>query len=118
MKIKNVSGEDLLVPWLGHRLVSKGQVVEVEEEQVYNFTQQSIWEPADEDAQNVHDEAEKVYAPLAEALAGEPLEVPARNATREAWATYVVAAGLAPDLESLDGKGRDQIRDEFSKEVI
>lgn len=54
MKIKNVSGEDRLVPALGGRLVAAGQVVEVAEDAVFGFTQQSIWEPHDAEARKVH----------------------------------------------------------------
>lgn len=117
MKIKNVSGEDLLVPWLGGRLVSKGQVVEVREDEVYAFTQQTNWEPADDEAQAAHDEGQERYAPLAEALT-EPPERPAGNATRDEWAAYAVAAGYVPDLAALDGIGRDEIRDTYTTEGV
>lgn len=57
MKIKNTSGEDLLVPWLGGRLVIAGAVVEVPADTVTAYTQQeSTWAPADDEAQALHDE--------------------------------------------------------------
>lgn len=55
MKIKNTSGEDRMVPWL-NRLVMAGQVVEVNGEDVWAFTQQAqTWAPADDEAQVEHD---------------------------------------------------------------
>lgn len=43
-KIKNVSGEDLLVPGLGGRLVLAGAVVEVPDEEAESYTcQESNW---------------------------------------------------------------------------
>lgn len=57
-KIRNVSGNDLVVPSLGGRLVLAGQIVEVDDEAVYGFTQQAPnWEPADDATQAVHDAA-------------------------------------------------------------
>lgn len=58
MKIKNTSGLDLIVPWLGGRLVMAGQVVDVPEGDVWAYTQQSGWAPADDEAQAVHDAAD------------------------------------------------------------
>jgi hypothetical protein len=47
-KIKNVSGEDLLVPGLGGRLVIAGAVVEVPDEVAESYTcQPPNWAPAD-----------------------------------------------------------------------
>lgn len=37
-KIKNVSGEDLLVPGLGGRLVLAGEVVEVNDDEAESYT--------------------------------------------------------------------------------
>jgi len=43
-KVKNVSGSDLLVPWLGGRLVLAGAVVDVPDEDVESYTcQESNW---------------------------------------------------------------------------
>lgn len=57
MKIKNVSGTDLTVPWLGGRLVVDEQEVPVPEGKVFAFTQQEqTWAPADDEAQAEHDE--------------------------------------------------------------
>ena len=66
-KIRNVSGEDRFVPSLS-RLVMDGQVIEVDPEQVYAFTQSAIWEAVDKAAQTADLEAEADYqARLAEA---------------------------------------------------
>lgn len=47
-KIKNVSGEDLLVPGLGDRLVIAGAVVEVPDEVADSYTcQKSTWASAE-----------------------------------------------------------------------
>lgn len=62
-KIRNVSGEDRIVPALGGRLVVAGQVVDVPADEVFGFTQQSIWEAADADAQAVHDDADAARNP-------------------------------------------------------
>lgn len=65
-KIRNISGQDLIVPSLGGRLVLAGQVVELEADQVYGFTVQGPnWEPVDKQAKAVHDEADAVAAPPA-----------------------------------------------------
>jgi hypothetical protein len=56
-KIKNISGEDRNVPWLGGRLVLAGAVVEVAPDQVTAFTQQEgTWAPADKQAETLHEE--------------------------------------------------------------
>ena len=91
-KIRNVSGQDLLVPWLGNRLVFAGQVVDVEDAHPYTV-QASTWAPADDDARSQ--------------------TFPARNASRDEWAAFVVSTGRATEDE-LDGMGRDQIRDTYS----
>lgn len=57
--IKNVSGEDLIVPALGDRLVSAGQEVDVHPDDVWAFTQQSIWEPVGKPAKDAHTKGEK-----------------------------------------------------------
>lgn len=60
-KIRNISGEDRVVPWLDNRLVAKGAVVEVPKDDVYAYTQQAgVWEPGDKEAQGLHDAARKV----------------------------------------------------------
>lgn len=57
-KIKNVSGEDRLVPGLGGRLVVAGAVVEVPDEDTYSYTCQTTnWSPADKAAEKAHDAA-------------------------------------------------------------
>lgn len=48
-KVKNVSGEDRLVPALGDRLVLAGQVVEVPDEVAETYTCQTAnWQAADD----------------------------------------------------------------------
>ena len=59
-KIRNVSGEELYVPSLS-RLVQSGQVVEVDPERVYAFTQSAIWEAVDKEAKAAELEAEADY---------------------------------------------------------
>ena len=45
MKIKNVSGEDRIVPALGDRLVLAGQVIDVPDKTVEGFTcQTTTWQ--------------------------------------------------------------------------
>ena len=57
-KIKNVSGEDRLVPGLGGRLVLAGAVVEVPDEDALAYTcQETNWAPADKAAHKAHDAA-------------------------------------------------------------
>ena len=60
-KIKNVSGDDLIVPWLGDRLVLAGAVVEVPEEDVYASTQTVLWAPADKPSKEAHQAADEAY---------------------------------------------------------
>ena len=103
--IKNVSGEDRIVPYLDGRLVLAGQEVEVAEGDVFAFTcQPTNWAPADSAAQSEHDEQAK------------PSGEPAGNAAREKWAAYVVRAGLASEAEIVD-MSRDEIRDNYKAEV-
>jgi hypothetical protein len=73
-KIKNVSGEDRTVPWLGGRLVLAGAVVEVEADQVTAFTQQEqTWAPSDKEAQKLHDDMLKGIAELRSGESGTPI---------------------------------------------
>lgn len=103
--IKNVSGEDRIVPYLDGRLVLAGQEVEVGEGDVFAFTcQPANWEPADAAARAEHDDEVK------------PAGEPAGNAAREKWAAYVVRAGLASEAEIAD-MSRDEIRDHYRAEV-
>lgn len=65
-KIKNVSGEDRLVPGLGGRLVLAGAVVEVPDEDAFSYTcQEANWSPADKAAQKAHDAAAPSPEPAA-----------------------------------------------------
>lgn len=98
--IRNVSGEPRDVPWEG-KTVDDGEVLTVPVEDVWAYTQQDIWEPADDVAQAAHDEA--------------GARRPRGNATREEWLRWVVAKGLAAegDVEDLT---RDQLRDTYGQE--
>ena len=112
-KIKNVSGEDLVVPWLGGRLVVAGQAVEVPDDEVYAYTQQtSTWAPGDEAAEKAHDDAHAEYLAQLSPVEQVTAEPPAGNASREAWAEFALAAGKTE--HELDGLSRDQIRDMFT----
>ena len=88
-KIKNVSGEDRVVPALGGRLVMAGGVVEVSDADVYGYTQQEAWKPVDDEAQDAHDKAEQNYlalvAPVIPAAVDEPVqdEKPAKRAANK-----------------------------------
>lgn len=87
-KIKNVSGEDRVVPALGGRLVVAGGVVEVSDADVYGYTQQDVWEPVDDAAQDAHDKADQAYqalvAPVVTAAVDEPVqdEKPAKRGAK------------------------------------
>lgn len=107
-KVKNVSGEDRFVPWLAGRLVLAGAVIEVDDEQAWAFTEQaSVWEPVDKAAQKAHD------AGVAEL---KPPEEPGGNASREAWAAYVVTTGKATNDE-IEDLSRDDIRDTYKAQT-
>jgi hypothetical protein len=59
-KIKNVSGEDRIVPGLGGRLVPAGAVVDVDVEDVYAYTcQEPNWAPVDTEAKAAHKDGVK-----------------------------------------------------------
>lgn len=112
-KIKNVSGVDREV---AGRLVLAGAVIDVPDDAVWSYTcQPETWAPADADAEDAHRAAGAQHNP-------EPLEVPvevvrpAGNAGRDEWVAYAVASGHAPTPESLDGVGRDEIRDSIPTE--
>ena len=57
-KIKYIGDEDRTLPNEGHRLVVPGQVIEVDDDAVYGYTCQAIWEPADPAAKKIHKQAE------------------------------------------------------------
>ncbi|GAA4358417.1 hypothetical protein [Angustibacter luteus] len=98
-QIRNVSGQDLDVPW-EDRVVPAGEVLELDERDVWSYTQQEgVWEPADEAAQTEHD--------------NRGLRRPRGGDTREAWVAWVVGTGQAAEDE-LEDLGRDQIRDLFT----
>lgn len=57
-KIKNVSGQDLIVPGIGGRLIIAGAVVEVPDADTHSYTcQESNWAPADKAATKAHEES-------------------------------------------------------------
>jgi hypothetical protein len=58
-KIRNISGEDRTIE--AGRLVLAGAVIDVPDEAVYGFTQQSLWDPADADAEAAHAASETAY---------------------------------------------------------
>lgn len=77
--IKNVSGDDRIVPYLNGRRVLAGQLVDVEPGDVYSFTcQEGIWAPADADAKAEHKAAgsppSKKSTPAADDVAAENQE--------------------------------------------
>lgn len=52
-KVKNISGEDRIVPELGGLLVFAGQVIEVPDERAEGYVcQQATWAPGDETAED------------------------------------------------------------------
>jgi hypothetical protein len=75
-RIKNVSGDDLIVPSLGDRLVLEGQIVEVPDEDAYSFTQTTNWEPTDKAGKDADKKGEADYL---ERLAGAEPVVDART---------------------------------------
>lgn len=113
-KVKNVSGEDVVVPSLGSRLVLAGQVVDVPAEDVYSYTQTSLWDAADTAAERAHKAAHEDYQRRAgfEPTPDEVPEPPAKSASREEWAAYVIGSGHAT-AEQIDGLGRDELRDTY-----
>lgn len=115
--VRNTTGEHRTAKG---RLVLDGAVLEVEADEVYGFTCQPHWSgdperrnwvPADDEAQAIHDEADALANAVEEALAEH--EPPAGNASRDVWAAWVVAAGLATEDE-IDGMGRDELRDTYT----
>lgn len=110
-KVKNISGVDRIVQG---RLVLAGMVLEVPADEVWSYTcQETNWAPADDEATEVHDAAYATHHAVEEAL--EDDERPAGNASREVWAAYVVAAGLATEDDITD-MSRDQLRDTYGRE--
>ena len=110
MKIKNISGERLNVPWLGGRMVMPGQIVEVSADEAYSFTAATaIWEPADDEAQGAHDDGAKAEAKAVRAEAGldepdEPVDdeftVPAKSAGKDEWYAAALHFGVTvPEAE-------------------
>ncbi|WP_374457713.1 hypothetical protein [Nocardioides sp.] len=102
MKVKNVSGEARITDG---RLVLPGADIEVED--VYAYTcQEPNWAPADDEAKAAHE--------AALAALEEPTKPPG-NASREAWAEYVLAAELATE-DDIKDMSRDQLRDTYGQE--
>jgi hypothetical protein len=113
-KVKNISGEPRIVPALGGRMVLPGQEVEVAEDVVYAFTcQTSTRAPVGSEAQAAHDEGDEQYRERLEDEVGPEavviLDPPAGNASRDTWAEWAVAAGLATPDDVAD-LSRDDIR--------
>jgi hypothetical protein len=93
-RIRNISGEDRIVPWLGGRLVIDGAVVEVPDEDFEAYTcQESTWAPVS--APVVKDLTEMTLAELKEAAAARGIDF--GDAKRKA---DVLAAIQAADATS------------------
>lgn len=73
--IRNVSGSDCTT---AGRLVLAGGVLEVPAEAVYGYTQQTLWEPVDPDAQAAHDAGHAAYL---DALQADGQQVPTSKPT-------------------------------------
>lgn len=74
-KVKNISGEDRYVPWVGDRLVLAGQVIEVPDGDSYAYTSQvQTWAPADKATQTLHDKAYAAAHPEPEPVPADTLE--------------------------------------------
>lgn len=119
--VRNVSDEDRFPAELGGRLVMPGQVVEVPDDSVYGYTCQDAWDAADKATQAIADKQEAANAeantpatpePSAEPDSEQDDEQPSGNASRDDWAAWVIAKGLATE-EDLEGRGRDEIRDQY-----
>lgn len=53
-QLRNVSGTDLVVPWLGHRLVRSDEVVDVTVDDALSYlVQPATWAPVDADAEEI-----------------------------------------------------------------
>lgn len=131
MKIKNISGEDRTIGATagapGGRLVLKGAKIEVDAAEVYLYTQQeTLWAPADKDAEAAHAAGHAAYlerlaaenpapAPDEDEDQGDDLAEPAGNASRDEWAAYVVGRELATEDEIAD-LSRDEIRDTYKSQ--
>lgn len=76
-KIRNVSGDDRVVPWLNNRTIGAGELADVPAEDVYAYTQQAgVWEPGDKEAQGIHDAARKAAREAAAEAASDPAPPP------------------------------------------
>lgn len=71
-KIKNESGEARTIHGVNGRFVPKGAVIEVPIDEVYNYTQQEIWSPADPAAKKAHAAGQAAYEERLAAQAGQP----------------------------------------------
>jgi hypothetical protein len=97
--IRNISGDDRILPLFGGRLVMAGAVIEVARDQVTSYTQQeSIWAPYDDVAQAEHDAMLVGIAELLaeQAKATEEAEVLHNMAT--GGLSFALAADIADDL--------------------
>lgn len=109
--IKNKTGEDRLLPWLGDRLVLAGQVVDVPDDDVYAYTQQEGWEPVDEAARTRHEHAHAADEATAKVLAGH-MQQPAGNAAKGEWLAWVVGSSRAP-ASAAARMSRDELREAY-----
>lgn len=112
-QIRNTSGQQLVLPWLGDRLVQNGQTVEVPDDLVYAYTQQSIWQPVGAETEDLHEAAAIVAGADQLITNGGPLDEPDGNASRVEWGAFVVATHLA-EASDLTDLSRDEIRDEYA----
>ena len=108
--IRNTSGRDLNLPWLGDRLVLAGAEIEVPDDTSYNYTTQDLWSPVDSTAQELHTTGRDLETPQVEA---EPK--PAGNAGRDEWAAYALTQGSTEaEIEPLT---RDDLRARFTTDT-
>jgi hypothetical protein len=76
-KIRNISGQDRVVPGLNNRLVLEGGIVEVPDGDVYSYTcQEPNWKCADKAAEKAHKDGAKAEAARVAAERGEPIPAP------------------------------------------
>lgn len=115
-KIKNTSGEDLLVPWLGGRLVLAGQAVEVPISDVTAYTQQeATWAPADDEARRLHEEMLEGIAALTAPIATDP---PGEVVEETSAAELVKAVGDFDRERTAEILAAEQAKDRPRKTVV
>lgn len=82
-KIKNVSGEARTLGGPAGRFVPKGAAIDVPLDEVYLYTQQEIWDPADAAAKKAHAEGHAAYEQRLAADLGPTPEAPAEPANTD-----------------------------------